>query len=74
MAQVKQKEVNELSMPPDPRVSRLLERQQMGNPPLDRDEEERPKKSHQAREARYEDFERARLPTLRQWFLETPCL
>lgn len=74
MAQVKQKEVNELSMPPDPRVSRLLERQQMGNPPLDRDEEERLKKSHQAREARYEDFERARLPTLRQWFLETPCL
>lgn len=71
--QLVQKVVHELVMPPHPHLVKWLERRQMKQPKLSSKEEEMLDRGIEVHKNLAREFEESRFPTLKKWFLETPC-
>lgn len=71
--QIEKRIHDDLSMPYDTDLPRLLERHQMKNPKLTPDEERALREAFAAHGAMTDDYLGARAPALRDWLLETPC-
>jgi hypothetical protein len=72
-AQLEKKLYYELSMPPDTTLPGLLERNQMKDPELSESEAELLRRALETHETMTYDYERSRLPLLKQWLLQVPC-
>jgi hypothetical protein len=73
-AQLAQKLLYELSMPSDTHLPRMLERREMQNPKLSKDEEKSLVKAFDVHEDLLANFESSRLPMLKKWLLQRSCL
>jgi hypothetical protein len=72
-AQMKQKLVAELSMPPDASFPKMLERSEMKDPSLSAAEAAALTSAIAAHQVSLQDFENSRGPALRNWLLDVPC-
>jgi len=73
LRQLEKKVYYQLSMPPDNKLQRLLERNEMKNPELNAAEAARLEKALMSQANLIRDFEAARVPTLRSWLLGVTC-
>lgn len=74
VGQLNQKLVKELSMPPDGRVLRWLERSEMKNPPLSGNEAAEFKGMIHHGRLVMASFLESRFPELKKWLQEKPCM
>ncbi len=72
-AQLDEKVDHELAMPPEPALPLLLERSEMGDPPLDAPEEARLAEARRAHRALDAQVQGARAPALREWLGAVRC-
>jgi hypothetical protein len=73
-SQIERKLSLELSMPTDTDWPKLLERQEMKNPPLNEEETKRLAFAYAHNAEVLKNLERAKKLVLRRWFLEVPCI